>query len=159
MVGLAINASAQNERAGADARLVTRPALRPHLDARRHARRLRGGARRAVTGLSAVTFTVVVTVAGLGAALLGGFHSFPLTLVGGLIIGVGQAMATLYGGDITDFLHQDLISGLNRMPRLPRDLPRRRRARPRLALRSHVVARLPRLGTGQISIAPCSSRR
>ena len=69
-----------------------------------------------LTGLSATTFTIVVTVAGLGAALLGGFHSFPLTLLGGLIIGVGEAMATLYGGDVTDFLHQDLITGLNRMP-------------------------------------------
>src|SRR5205823_1669769 len=69
-----------------------------------------------LTGLSAITFTVVVTVAGLGAALLGGFESFPLTLLGGLIIGVGEAMATLYGGDIQDFLHQDHIAGLNRMP-------------------------------------------
>ena len=86
-----------------------------------------------LTGLSAITFTIVVTVAGLGAALLGGFHSFPLTLVGGLIIGVGEAMATLYGGDITDFLNQDLITGLNRMPAVPRDLPRRGRARPRPA--------------------------
>ena len=115
-VGLAINASAQNERAvqtlgwspdrlaaltwtiggmlGGFAAVLAAP----------------------LTGLSAVTFTIVVTVAGLGAALLGGFHSFPLTLVGGLIIGVGEAMATLYGGDITDFLHQDLITGLNRMP-------------------------------------------
>ena len=69
-----------------------------------------------LTGLSAITFTVVVTVAGLGAALLGGFQSFPLTLLGGLIIGVGEAMATLYGGDITDFFHQDQITGLSRMP-------------------------------------------
>ena len=104
-----------------------------------------------LTGLSATTFTIVVTVAGLGAALLGGFHSFPLTLVGGLIIGVGEAMATLYGGDITDFLRQDQITGLNRMPAFlvifvvvvvrGRGLP----------LRSHVAVRLPRLGTGQIS--------
>ena len=105
-----------------------------------------------LTGLSAVTFTIVVTVAGLGAALLGGFHSFPLTLVGGLIIGVGEAMATLYGGDITDFLHQDLITGLNRMPAFlviflvvvvrGRGLP----------LRSHVAVRLPKLGTGEINM-------
>ncbi len=105
-----------------------------------------------LTGLSAITFTIVVTVAGLGAALLGGFHSFPLTLVGGLIIGVGEAMATLYGGDITDLLDQELITGLNRMPAFlviflvvvvrGRGLP----------LRSHVAARLPRLGTGQISL-------
>ena len=79
------------------------------------------------------TFTIVVTVAGLGAALLGGFHSFPLTLLGGLIIGVGEAMATLYGGDITDFFHQDLITGPQPHARVPRDLPRGRRPRPRPA--------------------------
>ena len=94
------------------------------------------------------TFTIVVTVAGLGAALLGGFHSFPLTLVGGLIIGVGEAMATLLRRRHQDFLHQDLITGLNRMPAFlviflvvvvrGRGLP----------LRSHVAERLPRLGTG-----------
>ena len=150
-VGLAINASAQNERAvqtlgwspdrlaaltwtvggmlGGFAAVLAAP----------------------LTGLSATTFTIVVTVAGLGAALLGGFHSFTLTLVGGLIIGVGESMATLYGGDITDFLRQDQITGLNRMPAFlviflvvvvrGRGLP----------LRSHVAVRLPRLGTGQIS--------
>ena len=151
-VGLAINASAQNERAvqtlgwspdrlaaltwtiggilGGFAAVLAAP----------------------LTGLSATTFTVVVTVAGLGAALLGGFHSFPLTLLGGLIIGVGEAMATLYGNDIQDFFHQDLISGLNRMPAFlvilivvvvrGRGLP----------LRSHVAERLPRLGTGEINV-------
>jgi sulfate-transporting ATPase len=151
-IGLAINASAQNERAvqtlgwspdrlaaitwtiggmlGGFAAVLAAP----------------------LTGLSAVTFTIVVTVAGLGAALLGGFHSFPLTLVGGLIIGVGEAMATLYGGDVTEFLGQDLITGLSRMPAFlvifavvvlrGRGLP----------LRSHVNVRLPRLGSGQISM-------
>ncbi len=151
-VGLAINASAQNERAvqtlgwspdrlaaltwtvggvlGGLAAVLAAP----------------------LTGLSATTFTVVVTVAGLGAALLGGFHSFPLTLLGGLIIGVGESMATLYGNDIQDFFNQDLITGLNRMPAFlviffvvvvgGRGLP----------LRSHVAERLPKLGTGEISI-------
>jgi sulfate-transporting ATPase len=105
-----------------------------------------------LTGLSATTFTVVVTVAGLGAALLGGFESFPLTLLGGLIIGVGEALATLYGTDIAHFFGQDLITGLNRTPAFiviflvvvvrGRGLP----------LRSHVAVRLPRLGTGEISI-------
>lgn len=150
--GLAINASAQNERAvqtlgwspdrlaaltwtvggmlGGFAAVLAAP----------------------LTGLSAATFTIVVTVAGLGAALLGGFHSFPMTLVGGLIIGVGEAMATLYGNDITDFLQQDQIAGLNRMPAFlviflvvvirGRGLP----------LRSHMAQRLPRLGTGQINV-------
>ncbi len=151
-VGLAINASAQNERAvqtlgwspdrlaaltwtiggmlGGFAAVLAAP----------------------LTGLSAATFTIVVTVAGLGAALLGGFLSFPLTLLGGLIIGVGESMATLYGNDITDFLHQDLISGLNRAPAFiviflvvvvrGRGLP----------LRSHIAERLPRLGSGEINV-------
>jgi sulfate-transporting ATPase len=151
-VGLAISASAQNERAvqtlgwspdrlaaltwtlggmlGGLAAVLTAP----------------------LTGLSAVTFTIVVTVAGLGAALLGGFTSFPLTLVGGLIIGVGEAMATRYGNDIQRWLHQDLISGLNRMPAFlviflvvivrGRGLP----------LRSHQAQRLPRLGSGQVNV-------
>src|SRR2546430_1540329 len=38
------------------------------------------------TGLSTVGFTLIVTVAALAAALLGGFRSFPMTLVGGLVI-------------------------------------------------------------------------
>ena len=105
-----------------------------------------------LTGLSATTFTVVVTVAGLGAALLGGFQSFPLTLLGGLIIGVGESMATLYGGDITRWSHQDLITGLNRVPAFlvilivvvvgGRSLP----------LRSHVAERLPKLGSGEVNL-------
>src|SRR3546814_5370001 len=92
-----------------------------------------------------------ISVAGLGSALLGGFHSVPLTLLGGLIIGVGEAMATPYSDEITDLLGQDQITGLNRMPAFiviflvvvvrGRGLP----------LRSHVAERLPRLGTGQIS--------
>jgi ABC-type branched-subunit amino acid transport system ATPase component/branched-subunit amino acid ABC-type transport system permease component len=104
------------------------------------------------TGLSAITFTIVVTVAGLGAALLGAFQSFPLTLVGGLLIGVGESLATRYGNNISDWLGQDRITGLNRMPAFlviflvvvvrGRGLP----------LRSHVAERLPRLGTGQINV-------
>ena len=151
-VGLAINASAQNERA-----VQTLGWSPDRLAAITWTMGGMLGGLAAVlaaplTGLSAITFTVVVTVAGLGAALLGGFHSFPLTLVGGLIIGVGESMATLYGGDITDFLGQDVITGLNRMPAFlviflvvvvrGRGLP----------LRSHVAVRLPKLGSGEISV-------
>ncbi len=150
--GLAINASAQNERAvqtlgwSPDRLAALTWTLGGMLGG------LAAVLAAPLTGLSAVTFTIVVTVAGLGAALLGGFHSFPLTLVGGLIIGVGEAMATLYGNDIQDFFHQDLISGLSRMPAFlvifivvvvrGRGLP----------LRSHMAQRLPRLGTGEISV-------
>jgi sulfate-transporting ATPase len=150
-VGLAIHASAQNERA------VQTLGWSP--DRLAALTWTIGGAlgglaavlAAPLTGLSAATFTIVVTVAGLGAALLGGFHSFPLTLVGGLIIGIGEAMATKYLADVKDFLHQDLITGLDRTPAFlvifivvvvrGRGLP----------LRSHVAPRLPRLGTGEIS--------
>ena len=150
-VGLAINASAENERAvrtlgwSPDRLAALTWTLGGMLGG------LAAVLAAPLTGLSATTFTIVVTVAGLGAALLGGFQSFPLTLAGGLIIGVGETMATLYGKDITDFLGQEQITGLNRMPAFlviflvvvvrGRGLP----------LRSHVAERLPRLGTGQIS--------
>jgi ABC-type branched-subunit amino acid transport system ATPase component/branched-subunit amino acid ABC-type transport system permease component len=151
-VGLAISASAQNERA-----VQTLGWSPDRLSALTWTLGGMLGGLAAVlaaplTGLSAVTFTIVVTVAGLGAALLGGFQSFPLTLVGGLIIGIGEAMATLYGGDIQDFFHQDLITGLSRLPAFlvifivvvvrGRGLP----------LRSHVAERLPKLGTGEINV-------
>ncbi len=151
-VGLAINASAQNERA-----VQTLGWSPDRLSALTWTiGGLLGGFAAVLaaplTGLSATTFTVVVTVAGLGAALLGGFHSFPLTLLGGLIIGVGESMATLYGGDITRFFHQDLITGLNRVPAFlvilivvvvgGRSLP----------LRSHVAERLPKLGSGEVNL-------
>ncbi|HVJ99166.1 MAG TPA: branched-chain amino acid ABC transporter permease, partial [Acidimicrobiia bacterium] len=151
-VGLAISASAQNERA-----VQTLGWSPDRLSALTWTLGGMLGGLAAVlaaplTGLSAVTFTIVVTVAGLGAALLGGFQSFPLTLVGGLIIGIGEAMATLYGGDIQDFFHQDLITGLSRLPAFlvifivvvvrGRGLP----------LRSHVAERLPKLGSGEINV-------
>ncbi len=151
-IGMAINASAQNERAvqtlgwSPDRLAAITWGLGGAIAG------LAAGLAAPLTGLSATTFTVVVTVAGLGAALLGGFHSFPLTLLGGLIIGVGESMATLYGGDVQDLLNQDLITGLNRLPAFlviffvvvirGHGLP----------LRSHVAERLPRLGTGAISV-------
>ena len=39
-------------------------------------------------------FTLIVTVTAMAAALLGGFRSFPLTLLGGLVIGIGEAAVT-----------------------------------------------------------------
>ena len=77
-VGLAINASAQNERAvqtlgwSPDRLAALTWTLGGMLGG------LAAVLAAPLTGLSAMTFTIVVTVAGLGAALLGGFHSFPL---------------------------------------------------------------------------------
>ena len=92
---------ARRTTGGADAGLVARPPRRAHLDGRRLLAGFAAVLAAPLTGLSAMTFTIVVTVAGLGAALLGGFQSFPLTLLGGIIIGIGEAMATRYGSNIT----------------------------------------------------------
>ena len=151
-VGLAITASAQNERAvqtlgWSPDRLA---ALTWTLGG------MLGGLAAVLVapsaGLSPVTFTITATVAGLGAALLGAFQSFPLTLLGGLIIGVGEQMATLYRTDISDFFRQTQMTGLEKLPAFlvilfvvvigGRGLP----------LRSHVTSRLPRLGSGRISV-------
>jgi sulfate-transporting ATPase len=150
-VGLAINASAQNERA-----VQTMGWSPDRLAALTWAV---GGMLAAfaavlaapLTGLSATTFTILVTVAGLGAALLGGFQSFPLTFLGGIIIGVGEAMATRYGSDITRWSHQDLITGLSRLPAFIVIFIVVVASGKGLPLRSHVAERLPRLGTGTIS--------
>jgi ABC-type branched-subunit amino acid transport system ATPase component/branched-subunit amino acid ABC-type transport system permease component len=146
--GLAISASAENERA-----VMTLGWSPDRLSALTWA--LGGGLAglaavlaTPLTGLSTTTNTIVVTVAGLGAALLGRFSSFPLTFVGGLVIGLSESLATLYKGDIEDFLGQDQITGLNRAPAfivILIVLVVRGRGLP---LRSHVADRLPRLGTG-----------
>jgi sulfate-transporting ATPase len=105
-----------------------------------------------LTGLSSLTLTVVVTVAGLAAALLGGFRSFPLTFVGGLVVGLGESLATRYSGDVERWLHQDQITGLNRATGflvILIVLVVRGRGLP---LRSHVAERLPRLGTGLVNV-------
>ena len=147
-VGLAISASAQNERAvqtlgwSPDRLAQLTWALGGGLAG------LAAVLVAPLTGLSTTTNTIVVTIAGLGAALLGRFNSFPLTFVGGLIIGLSESLATLYKGDIEDFLGQDQITGLNRAPAfivILIALVVRGRGLP---LRSHVAERLPRLGTG-----------
>ena len=151
-VGLAINASAQNERA-----VQTLGWSPDRLAALTWAI---GGALAGLaavlvaplTGLSTLTFTLVVTVAGLGAALLGGFHSFPVTFVGGLVIGLGESLATRYKTDVGRWLHQQQITGLNRLSSflvILLVLVVRGRGLP---LRSHLADRLPKLGTGRINV-------
>ena len=151
-VGLAINAGAQNERA-----VQTLGWSPDRLSALTWG--LGGGLAglaavlaAPLTGLSTTTFALVVTVAGLGAALLGGFHSFPMTFVGGLVIGLGELLATNYKGKIERLLHQDQITGLNRASAflvIFLVLVIRGRGLP---LRSHLADRLPKLGTGIINV-------
>ena len=105
-----------------------------------------------LTGLSTTAFTSVVTVAALAAALLGGFHSFPLTFVGALVIGVGESLATLYKTDVQDLLHQSRITGLSRAPALLVILVALVIRGRGLPLRAQVADRLPKLGSGQINV-------
>jgi ABC-type branched-subunit amino acid transport system ATPase component/branched-subunit amino acid ABC-type transport system permease component len=151
-VGLAISASAQNQRAvetlGWSPRFLS--SLTWGVGA--GVAGLAGVLVAPLTGLSTVGFTLVVTVAALAAALLGGFRSFPLTLVGGLVVGLGESLVTLYRGDIEDLLGQDQITGLNRaVPFLVILVVLVIRGRG-LPLRSHVTDRLPRLGSGRLNL-------
>ena len=106
-----------------------------------------------LTGLSTLTFTLIVTVTAMAAALLGGFRSFPLTLVGGFVIGIGEAAVVRYRFDIENFLGiKGGIPGIERaIPFLLILLVLVIRGRG-LPLRSHVSDRLPKLGTGRINV-------
>ncbi len=151
-IGLAITASARNERAAQT--LGWSPKMLAGLTWGVGAglAGLAGILLTPSTGLSTATFTQVVTIAALAAALLGGFNSFPMTLVGGLVVGIGENLVTLYKSDIEDFIGRGAITGLNRaVPFLLILIVLVVRGRG-LPLRSHIADRLPRLGTGLVSI-------
>ena len=101
-------------------------------------------------------FTIVVTVSALAVALIGGFSSFPLTLLGGIALGIAETEVLTYSSDITTFL-QDTLGIENGATGLQRALPFlvivvvlvvRGKALP---LRSHVLERLPDLGSGVVT--------
>ena len=101
-------------------------------------------------------FTIVVTVSALAVALIGGFSSFPLTLLGGIALGIAETEVLTYSSDITTFLN-DTLGIENGATGLQRALPFlvivvvlvvRGKALP---LRSHVLERLPDLGSGVVT--------
>jgi ABC-type branched-subunit amino acid transport system ATPase component/ABC-type branched-subunit amino acid transport system permease subunit len=150
-VGLAITASAENERAVAT--LGWSPE-RLSMLTWTVGGALAGGAGMLVapfTGLTPGIFTLVVTISALAAALLGGFESFPLTLLGGLLIGIGEAEMTSYQTNVQNVLHLKNLTGADQaVPFLVILLVLVVRGRP-LPLRSHVSDVLPRLGTGVVN--------
>ncbi|MBW8800290.1 MAG: ATP-binding cassette domain-containing protein [Streptomyces sp.] len=97
-----------------------------------------------VIGLS-VTGLTTLLLSALAAALIGRFSSFPVTLAGGLVIGVVQSELTRFGTGVTGlassvpFLFIALV------------LVARGRALP---LRGTFVDRLPALGTGRVRPVP-----
>ena len=155
-IGLAISASAQNERA------VSALGWSPNFLAT--VTWAIGGATAGLAGillapnagLSLTVFTIVVTVSALAVALIGGFSSFPLTLLGGIALGIAESEMLTYSSDISDFLH-DTFGIENGATGLQRALPFlvivvvlvvRGKGLP---LRSHVNERLPDLGTGVVT--------
>jgi len=151
-IGLAITASAENERAvqtlGWSPNLLS--AVTWSLGAGLAG--LAGVLLAPLSGLSTLTFTLIVTVTGMAAALLGGFRSFPLTFVGALVIGFGESLVTSYRFDIENFFGIGVLPGIERaVPFLVilAVLVVRGRGLP---LRSHVTDRLPKLGTGRVNI-------
>ncbi|MBK3572517.1 ATP-binding cassette domain-containing protein [Streptomyces sp. MBT65] len=97
-----------------------------------------------VIGLS-VTGLTTLLLSALAAALVGRFSSFPVTLAGGLVIGVAQSELTRFGSGVTGlassvpFLFIALV------------LVARGRALP---LRGTFLDRLPALGTGKVHPVP-----
>ncbi|WP_328429801.1 ABC transporter permease [Streptomyces sp. NBC_00443] len=97
-----------------------------------------------VIGLS-VTGLTTLLLSALAAALVGRFSSFPVTLAGGLAIGIVQSELTRFGSDVTGlassvpFLFIALV------------LVARGRALP---LRGTFLDRLPALGTGKVRPVP-----
>ena len=152
-IGLAITAAAQNERAVQTMGWSPNKLAAITWGMGAGLAGLAGVLIAPLTGLSTITFTLIVTVTAMAAALLGGFRSFPLTLVGGLIVGIGEAAVTRYRIDIENFL--GIKGGL---PGMERAIPFllillvlvvRGRGLP---LRSHISDRLPRLGTGRVNV-------
>ena len=107
-IGLAISASAENERA------VSSLGWSPNFLAT--VTWAIGGATAGFAGillapnagLSLTMFTIVVTVSALAVALIGGFSSFPLTLLGGIALGIAETEVLTYSNDISNFLHDTL---------------------------------------------------
>jgi ABC-type branched-subunit amino acid transport system ATPase component/ABC-type branched-subunit amino acid transport system permease subunit len=95
-----------------------------------------------ITGLLVTNLTLLVIPA-MAAALLGNFTSYPLTLLAAIVMGIGQS-------EMSNYVTQPALSGLS--DALPfiliiAILVVRGRSLP---LRSQVLERLPKLGTGVI---------
>ncbi len=91
------------------------------------------------TQLNVDTLSLIL-IPGLAAALVGGFRSFPLTLLGGLVVGVGQSLAGNY-------IHIDGASDALPFVLIMVIMVVKGSALP---LRGHVFDRLPVVGLGRI---------
>lgn len=97
-----------------------------------------------LSGLAASNLTLIV-VAAMAATLVGGFRSFPLTALGGIVLGIGQSEISQYFGGaigVSDSLPFLLIVLL---------VVVRGRAIP---IRGYIFDRMPSVGSGRIRVVP-----
>jgi sulfate-transporting ATPase len=99
-----------------------------------------------IIGLSVIQILLLLVPA-LAAALVGGFTSFPLTLAGGVLIGILEAELTSGADWIPEFLKAPGWSKSVPFLVIIAVLVFRGKALP---LRSHVLERMPRLGSGRV---------
>ena len=139
VIGLAVTAAAENQRAASslgwspDAFAILTWVLGGMLAA------TAGILIVPITGLLVTNLTLLVIPA-MAAALLGNFVSYPLTLLAAIVIGIGQS-------EISDYVTQPGLSDSLPFILIIAVLVVRGRSLP---LRSQVLERLPKLGTGVI---------
>ena len=96
--------------------------------------------------LSPITFSILI-IGALATALLGGFKSYPLALVGGVFLGVAQSLAQHLSTDHLEAQHRPGIPDAVPFLVIIVVLVIRGRGLP---LRGSITDRLPRVGTGRI---------
>src|SRR3954452_7487542 len=96
--------------------------------------------------LSPIPFSILI-IGALATALLGGFKSYPLALVGGVFLGVTQSLATYWSNELLE---------ATRRPGIPDAVPflviivAMVIGGRGLPLRGSITDRLPRVGTGRV---------
>jgi ABC-type branched-subunit amino acid transport system ATPase component/ABC-type branched-subunit amino acid transport system permease subunit len=146
--GYAISASAENPRAAA--------ALGWSPDLLAGVTWAVGGGLAAVAGammpattagfISPITFSILI-IGALATALLGGFRSYPLALLGGVFLGVAQSLATHWSNDLLEPDHRPGIPDAVPFLVIIVVLVIRGRGLP---LRGSLTDRLPWVGTGRV---------
>lgn len=96
--------------------------------------------------IAPVTFSILI-IGALATALLGGFRSYPLALVGGVFIGVAQSMATYWSNELLDVGRRQGVPDALPFVVIIVVLVLRGRGLP---VRGTLTDRLPRVGTGRI---------
>ena len=96
--------------------------------------------------ISPITFSILI-IGALATALLGGFRSYPLALVGGIFLGVAQSLATHWSNDLLRPDHRTGVPDAVPFLVIIAVLVLRGRGLP---LRGSLTDRLPRVGTGRV---------